>query len=114
MWQLCGSRSDSAASVIVRAGELVVETDVVTGLAKDGRETATGVFSIPYKQSPSVLSGGQGNGAWNTDVQYWMPFHDGQGLPDAGGEMSLVIRCYSDEWFSRLCQPSACGSENDL
>lgn len=64
-------------------GELVVETDVVTGLPKDGRETATGVFSIPYKQSPSVLSGGQGNGAWNTDVQYWMPFHDGQGLHDA-------------------------------
>ena len=64
-------------------GKLVVETDVVTGLPKDGRETTTGVFSIPYKESPSVLSGGQGNGAWNTDVQYWMPFHDGQGLHDA-------------------------------
>lgn len=64
-------------------GELVIESDFVSGLPKDGRETATGVFPLAYKESPSVLKGGQGNGAYETPVQYWMPFHDGQGLHDA-------------------------------
>lgn len=75
-------------------GNLVVESDVVTGLPKDGRETATGVFPLAYKESPSVLSGGQGNGAWNTDVQYWMPFHDGQGLHDAWWRSSFGGNIY--------------------
>lgn len=45
-------------------GNLVVESDVVTGLPKDGRETADRVCSrLAYKEGPSVLSGGQGNGA---------------------------------------------------
>ena len=75
-------------------GNLVVESDVVTGLPKDGRETATGVFPLAYKESPSVLSGGQGNGAWNTDVQYWMPFHDGQWLHDAWWRSSFGGNIY--------------------
>lgn len=62
-----------------RDGELVIETDIVSGLPKDNRETATGVFSIPYKQSPEVLKGD----TWEEKVNYWMPFHDGQGLHDA-------------------------------
>ncbi len=64
-------------------GELVIETDFVSGLPKDNRETVTGVFPLAYKESPSILTGGQGNGAYETEVQYWMPFHDGQGLHDA-------------------------------
>lgn len=72
-----------------RNGELVIETDVVSGLPKDERETATGVFGIPYKKSPEVLEGD----TWEEEVEYWMPFHDGQGLHDApwrssfGGEI---------------------------
>lgn len=60
-------------------GELVVETDFVSGLPRDGRETATGVFMIPYKKSPETLTGD----TWEEEVTYWMPFHDGQGLHDA-------------------------------
>lgn len=60
-------------------GELVIETDFVSGLPKDGRETATGVFMIPYKKSPETLKGD----TWEEEVTYWMPFHDGQGLHDA-------------------------------
>lgn len=70
-------------------GELVIESDFVSGLPKDGRETATGVFPLAYKESPSVLKGGQGNGAYETKVQYWMPFHDGQGLHDASWRSSF-------------------------
>ncbi len=60
-------------------GKVVVESDFVSGLPKDGRETATGVFMIPYKTSPEVLEGD----TWREEVTYWMPFHDGQGLHDA-------------------------------
>lgn len=60
-------------------GELIVETDIVSGLPKDGRETVTGVFCIPYKKSPETLKGD----TWEEEVTYWMPFFDGQGLHDA-------------------------------
>ncbi|MCD7737289.1 MAG: L,D-transpeptidase/peptidoglycan binding protein [Lachnospiraceae bacterium] len=64
-------------------GELVIESDIVSGKPTEDRETITGVFMIPYKQTDVTLSGGTGSGAWETDVTYWMPFHDGQGLHDA-------------------------------
>lgn len=60
-------------------GELIVETDLVSGLPTKERETATGMFCIPYKQSPATLKGD----TWEEEVTYWMPFHDGQGLHDA-------------------------------
>ncbi|MCC8137770.1 MAG: L,D-transpeptidase/peptidoglycan binding protein [Clostridiales bacterium] len=64
-------------------GELIVESDCVTGKPTEERETATGVFMIPYKQTNVTLKGGSGSSAWETDVTYWMPFHEGQGLHDA-------------------------------
>ena len=63
-------------------GSMVFDTPVVSGLPRNGRETASGVFTIPYKASPFRLTGG-GAGGWDVDVTYWMPFHDGQGLHDA-------------------------------
>lgn len=60
-------------------GQLIVESDFVSGLPRDGRETTTGVFPLAYKESPSVLEGD----TWREEVTYWMPFHDGQGLHDA-------------------------------
>lgn len=70
---------------LYRNGELVIETDFVSGLPKDGRETTTGAFGIAFKASPYNLKGGgsSGSGSWDVDVKYWMPFHDGQGLHDA-------------------------------
>lgn len=70
-------------------GELVVESDFVSGLPTEDRETITGVFVIPYKKSPETLKGD----TWEEKVTYWMPFYDGQGLHDApwrsefGGEI---------------------------
>ncbi len=64
---------------LYKNGELVVESDFVSGLPRDNRETATGVFPIAFKESPSVLEGD----TWEEEVTYWMPFHDGQGLHDA-------------------------------
>ena len=71
-------------------GKLVVETDLVSGLPKDGRETVTGVFEIPYKKSPETLKGD----TWEEKVTYWMPFFDGQGLHDAPWRSSFGGNIY--------------------
>lgn len=64
-------------------GVLVLESDVVTGDVTKGLGTATGVFPLAFKESPSILRGGEGKERYETKVQYWMPFHEGQGLHDA-------------------------------
>ena len=66
-----------------RHGELIVESDVVTGDPTQGMDTATGVFPLAFKESPSTLRGGEGKKKYTTKVQYWMPFYEGQGLHDA-------------------------------
>ncbi|MCD8337288.1 MAG: L,D-transpeptidase/peptidoglycan binding protein [Lachnospiraceae bacterium] len=61
---------------------LVVETDIVSGKASDeDRATLEGAFSIAYKVSPYTLSSEYYG--YETDVTYWMPFANGQGLHDA-------------------------------
>ena len=64
-------------------GELIVESDIVSGSVAKNTETQTGAFPLAYKESPSVLTGGNAENEWETDVTYWMPFFDGQGLHDA-------------------------------
>lgn len=64
-------------------GALFIESDVVTGDATLGQDTATGVFPLAFKESPATLRGGEGKKKYTTKVQYWMPFYEGQGLHDA-------------------------------
>ena len=66
-------------------GQLIVESDIVSGCVADKKETQTGVFPLAFKQSPRTLIGDEahGSGGYETEVQYWMPFYDGQGLHDA-------------------------------
>lgn len=64
-------------------GALLIESDVVTGDTTLGQDTATGVFPLAYKKSPDILRGGEGKKKYETKVQYWMPFYEGQGLHDA-------------------------------
>ncbi len=65
-------------------GKLICESDFVSGdVVKKGRATQTGCFPLAYKESPSILRGGEGSGAYETKVQFWMPFYEGQGLHDA-------------------------------
>lgn len=78
-------------------GSLIVESDFVSGLPTEERETTTGAFPIPYKQSPSNLSGGSGADAWDVEVQYWMPFHEGQGLHDASWRSSFGGEIYKTD-----------------
>lgn len=75
---------------LYRDGELITETDIIsgkptgfnvlTGMEEDW-STLYGAYSIAYKQAPSVLS--SDIYGYETEVNYWMPFEDGQGLHDA-------------------------------
>lgn len=84
---------------LYRSGNLVVEGDIVSGLPRDGRETATGAFPIAFKASPYNLKGGgsSGSGSWDVMVQYWMPFFDGQGLHDASWRSAFGGAIYQSD-----------------
>lgn len=75
--------------------KLIVETDIVTG-KPSYQETAQGAFPIAYKASPFNLKGGGSNGtkSWDVEVDYWMPFHDGQGLHDASWKSAFGGNIY--------------------
>lgn len=75
-------------------GVLLVESDIVSGCVSKNTETQTGVFPLAYKESPSVLTGDDAQNGWRTEVQYWMPFFDGQGLHDATWRSSFGGNIY--------------------
>ena len=65
-------------------GKLIIETDCVSGdMSEEGRSTASGCFPLAYKERDVTLKGGQGDEEYESDVKYWMPFYEGQGLHDA-------------------------------
>ncbi len=75
-------------------GKLELESNIVTGLPTAERMTKTGVHHILYKQRNRILRGSAG--AWNSFVNYWMPFTwDGQGLHDASWRSSFGGSIYS-------------------
>lgn len=75
-------------------GSLVVESDIVSGCVAKKSETAKGVFPLAYKESPSVLVGADAANGYRTEVTYWMPFYDGQGLHDASWRGSFGGQIY--------------------
>lgn len=76
-------------------GQLVVESDVVTGNVSTGHSTITGAFPIAFKVSPYTMSSAE-NG-YVVNVQYWMPFYDGQGLHDASWRSSFGGNIYQTD-----------------
>ncbi len=78
-------------------GEQVFESDVVTGLPVEKRETCTGAYSVFEKLSPTVLKGPEdedGEPEWESDVRYWMRitwsgtgFHDASWRSKFGGDI---------------------------
>jgi hypothetical protein len=76
-------------------GQLIVESDIVSGLPTSERETKTGVFPLAYKKSPANLSSDV-NG-YSVDVSYWMPFFEGQGLHDATWRSSFGGSIYKTD-----------------
>lgn len=60
-------------------GQLIVDTDVVTGNHNNGWDTHTGVYAIMYKERDATLVGE----GYNSQVSYWMPFYANTGIHDA-------------------------------
>lgn len=60
-------------------GELVVETDFVSGNLANNWNTPTGAFSLTYKQKDAVLRGEN----YATPVTFWMPYFGNVGMHDA-------------------------------
>ena len=60
-------------------GELLVETDFVSGNESKGWATPGGAYPLTYKQKNATLRGE----GYATPVSYWMPFNGGIGLHDA-------------------------------
>ena len=60
-------------------GEIVLETDFVSGKISSGNGTPAGIFGITYKTTNAVLRGQD----YATPVNYWMPFYGNYGMHDA-------------------------------
>ena len=79
-------------------GQLVVDSDVVTGDVATSQNTECGVFPLAYKESPSTLKGQHVDGSdYSVQVQYWMPFFEGQGLHDASWRSSFGGTIYQND-----------------
>lgn len=82
----------------IQDGNVVLETDIVSGLPTPDRITPEGVYDVLYKESPSVLVGEKdpetGQPIYETEVRYWMQFtwsgvgfHDADWQPAFGGSL---------------------------
>lgn len=65
-------------------GELIVESDFVSGNQARGFETPEGAYPLTYKERDAVLRG-QG---YNSPVSYWMPFNGNIGMHDSSWRSS--------------------------
>ena len=63
-------------------GELLVDSDFVSGSLIRGWGTPQGVYDITYIQRDVIL-GVNSNASYRTPVTYWMPFNGNIGLHDA-------------------------------
>lgn len=82
-------------------GQLIVESDFISGDISKDKGTQVGVFPLAFKESPSILRGenaeetGDPNDDYETEVQYWMPFFEGQGLHDASWQPAFGGNIYT-------------------
>ena len=60
-------------------GELLIESDFVSGNPSKGNDTPSGAYSITYTQRDATLRGQN----YATPVSYWMPFNGNIGMHDS-------------------------------
>lgn len=71
-------------------GNLVVESDFVSGNHARGYDTPSGAYPLTYKQRDAVLKGA----TYRTPVKYWMPFNGNIGMHDANWRSSFGGKIY--------------------
>lgn len=64
---------------LYKNGELIVESDFVSGNLSKGYDTPGGAYGVTYTQKNAVLRGAD----YATPVNYWMPFNGNIGMHDA-------------------------------
>lgn len=64
---------------LYQQGEIVLETDFVSGNMSNGNKTPEGVFGLTYKTKNAILRGPN----YASHVNYWMPFNGNVGMHDA-------------------------------
>lgn len=92
------------------SGNLLWESGIVSGDPSDGDATPTGVYYLKKHESPSMLRGPKGDDgkyAWESEVQYWMPFVGNLvGLHDANWQPSWAFSdatAYTSGYGSHGC-----------
>ena len=90
------------------AGNLLWESDVITGKPDGEHNTPEGVWTLYNKESPSVLKGSilasTGAPEYETQVSYWMAFtYSGCGLHDATWQSAFGGTRYADGYGSHGC-----------
>lgn len=76
-------------------GEIILETDVVTGKNVPDRATIPGCYAIDAKKSPAVLGSLDVQG-YAEPVAFWAPFNGGQGLHDAAWRYEFGGNIYQE------------------
>ncbi len=71
-------------------GNLVTESDFVSGSHARGDDTPSGAYPLTYKQRDAVLKGA----TYRTPVKYWMPFNGNIGMHDANWRSSFGGKIY--------------------
>ncbi len=66
-------------------GELIVESDFVSGNISRNYDTPTGIYGLTYKERDAVLRGEN----YASPVDYWMPFCNNVGMHDASWRRSF-------------------------
>ncbi|XME01932.1 L,D-transpeptidase family protein [Lachnospiraceae bacterium C1.1] len=67
------------------SGNLVTQTDCVSGKVSTGNFTPDGTYAITYKEQDATLVGE----TYSSPVKYWMPFNGNIGLHDASWRSSF-------------------------
>ena len=87
-------------------GNLVWETDIITGNPTVNEATPSGVWMINAKRTNETLKGPLVNGSpeWENTVQYWMPFiSNSHGLHDASWRSVFGGTVYQSADWSHGC-----------
>ena len=75
---------------VYKDGQLVEDTDFVSGNVSNGNTTPVGIYSITYKERNATLNGAN----YSSKVNYWMPFNGNVGMHDASWRKSFGSDIY--------------------
>lgn len=75
---------------LYKNGQLILETDFVSGNTSKGNGSPTGAYGITYLDEDATLKGA----TWESHVDYWMPFAGNVGMHDATWRSSFGAAIY--------------------